>query len=64
MSRFPSLPDCPTLDDVFRHFREEGAASLLEYHDIVLRARHEGLKAHPDACGTFGRRLGLGGEAS
>ncbi len=36
MSRFPSLPERPTLADVFRRF-PDGAKVLCEYHDIVLR---------------------------
>lgn len=36
MSRFPSLPERPTLADVFRRF-PEGARALLEYHDVLLR---------------------------
>lgn len=36
MSRLPSLPDRPTLADVFKRF-PEGAAALLAYHDALLR---------------------------
>lgn len=36
MSRFPSLPERPTLADVFRRF-PDGVKLLCEYHDIVLR---------------------------
>lgn len=36
MSRFPSLPERPTLADVFKRF-PEGAGSLLAYHDALLR---------------------------
>lgn len=36
MSRFPSLPERPTLADVFRRF-PEGVMELCEFHDIVLR---------------------------
>lgn len=36
MSRFPSLPERPTLADVFSRF-PDGAKLLCEYHDIVLR---------------------------
>ena len=36
MSRFPSLPERPTLADVFKRF-PEGTGALLEYHDALLR---------------------------
>ena len=36
MSRFPSLPERPTLADVFSCF-PEGAPALLAYHDALLR---------------------------
>lgn len=36
MARFPNLPDQTNLSDVFQAF-PAGAASLMEFHDIVLR---------------------------
>ena len=36
MAKFPSLPECPVLGDVFKRF-PEGVGPLLEYHDILLR---------------------------
>lgn len=36
MSLFPSLPESPSLDDVFRQWPEQ-VPPLIEYHDRLLR---------------------------